>query len=178
MFGNPNNEKTLSRLLDHVPRSASSLIYIDPGGYLQLNWATLEKLVDHDKNWQGQKADLLIIFPLEMALLRNLMRPECAASISRFYGHQQWEDMKRLKQTNKIKSEDIKRKLVDLFKNGLYNLGYRYVEDFKPASPSPDPYYYLIYASDSMSCLKYLKEAWGKPRFLRCELMYGLKNTF
>jgi len=43
--------------------------------------------------------------------------------------------------------EDIKHRLVELFKNSLQNLGYRYVEDFKPASPTFDPYYHLIYAA-------------------------------
>ena len=76
-----------------------------------------------------------------------------------------------------MRPEDTKHKLVELFKDGLRNLGYRYVEDFKPASPTHDPYYHLIYAGDSVSRLKYLKSAWGKPRFLRCELLYGIKGT-
>jgi three-Cys-motif partner protein len=90
LTGNPNNEKSLSRLLDIIPRSSSSLIVIDPGGYRRLNWSTMEKLAAHGKNWQGDKPELLIIFPLEMALVRNLMRPECEASVTRFYGNQHW----------------------------------------------------------------------------------------
>ena len=177
LAGNPNNEKTLRRLLDIVPRSTSSLVLIDPGGYRRLNWATLEKLVAHGQNWQGEKMELLIIFPLEMALLRNLMHPESAGSVSRFYGNRQWEEIKRQKQVNKLSPPEIRHNLVELFKDGLRNLGYRYVEDFKPASPTPDPYYHLIYAGDSVSRLKYLKEAWGKSRFLRCELLYGIRSA-
>jgi three-Cys-motif partner protein len=173
--GNPNNEKYLRRILDVVPRSASSLVLIDPGGYRRLNWSTLEKLVAHGKNWQGEKMELLIIFPLEMALLRNLMRPECRESLNRFFGNHSWEDIKRQKQVSKTLPEELKYKLVELFKDGLRNLGYRYVEDFKPASPTHEPYYHLIYAGDSLSRKKYIKEAWGKPRFLRCELLYGSK---
>lgn len=176
LVGNPNNAKTLFRLLDNVPRSASGLVFIDPGGYRRLNWSTLERLAVHGQNWQGAKLELLIIFPLEMALLRNLMRDECAESVTRFYGNQQWEEIKRQKRVKKMVPDDIKHKLVELFKNGLHNLGYRYVEDFRPAAPTHDPYYHLIYAGDNQSRLKSLKEAWGKPRFLRCELLYGIQK--
>jgi three-Cys-motif partner protein len=176
LVGNPNNEKTLCRLLDQVPRSASGLAFIDPGGYRRLNWSTLEKLAAHGKDWQGTKMELLIIFPVEMALLRNLMRSECAGSVTRFYGNQQWEEIKRQKRVNKAGPDDTKHKLVELFKDGLRNLGYHYVEDFRPASPTHDPYYHLIYAGDSHSRLKSIKEAWGKSRFLRCELLYGMKR--
>ncbi len=175
--GNPNQERTLCHLLDNVPRSASSFVLIDPGGYRRLNWSTLEKLTAQSKNWQGKKAELLIIFPLEMALLRNLMRPECEDSITSFYGNRQWQDIRRRKQIKKMEPADIKNSLVELFKNGLHNLGYRHVEDFKPAAPTHDPYYHLIYASDSVSRLNSIKEAWGKPRFLRCELLYHIDKT-
>jgi three-Cys-motif partner protein len=173
--GNPNNEKSLLRLLDIVPRASSSFAFIDPGGYRRLNWSTLEKIAAHGKNWQGEKTELLIVFPLEMALMRKLLRPECEGSLTRFFGNQQWEDIKRQKRIGKTDPEDLKYKLVEIFKTGLHNLGYHYVEDFKPASPSHDPYYYLIYAGDSVSRLKQIRDAWGKSRFLRCELLYGIK---
>jgi len=176
LVGNPNNAKTLFRLLDNVPRSASGLVFIDPGGYRRLNWSTLERLAVHGQNWQGAKLELLIIFPLEMALLRNLMRDECAESVTRFYGNQQWEEIKRQKLVNKIKSVEIKQRLIELFKNGLSNLGYRFVEDYKPASPTHDPYYHIIYASDKTARLRNIKDAWGKARFLRCELLYNIKT--
>ncbi len=176
LTGNPNKEKSILRLLDNVPRSASALIFIDPQGYRKLDWTTLEKLTAHGRNWQDQKMDLFFIFPLEMALVRNLMRPECEKSITRFYGSQEWEEIKRQKLVNKIKPAEIKYRLVELFKNGLRNLGYRFVEDYKPASPTHDPYYHIIYASDKTSRLKNIKDAWGKARFLRCELLYSIKT--
>jgi three-Cys-motif partner protein len=177
LTGNANNEKVLARLLDNVPRSATGLVFIDPGGYRRLSWSTLEKLVVHGKNWQGEKLELLIIFPLEMALKRNLMRPECEESLTRFYGNRQWEDIKRQRQARKLSPEDLKYQLVELYKNGLSSLGYRYVEDFTPASPTFGSYYHLVYAGDRTSRKKYLKDAWGRPRFLRCELLYGLKTA-
>jgi three-Cys-motif partner protein len=174
LVGNPNHTKTLDRLIDNIPRSAFSLAFIDPGGYRRLNWRTLERLAELGKNRQGLKTELLIIFPLEMALLRNLARPECAESVTRFYGNRRWEELKKLKQTSQ--AEDIKPRLVELFKEGLSGLGYKYVEDFRPAAATHDPYYHLIYAGDRVSRLKQLKNAWGKSRFLRCELLYGIQE--
>ena len=172
LVGNPNNSKTLDRLIDNIPRSASSLAFIDPGGYRRLHWKTLEQLAETGRNRQGEKTELLIIFPLEMALLRNLARPECANSVTRFYGNNHWEELKNLKQSRK--AEDIKPKLVELFKNGLSGLGYKYVEDYKPTGITHNPYYHLIYAGDRVSRLRQIKNAWGKSRFLRCELLYGI----
>ena len=172
LVGNPNNIKTLERLIDQIPRSASSLAFIDPGGYRRLNWKTLERLSELGKNRRGEKTELLIIFPLEMALLRNMVRPECAESVSRFYGNRRWEELKNLKENNR--SEDIKTRLIELFKNGLSDLGYKFIEDFKPAAATHDPYYHLIYAGDNISRLKQLKNSWGKSRYLRCELLYGM----
>jgi three-Cys-motif partner protein len=174
--GNPNNEKVLWRLLDMLPRSASALVFIDPAGYRRLDWQTIERLARHGQNWQGEKVDLLIIFPLEMALLRNLMRPECQGSVTRFYGNHQWEQIKRDKNVRKWKPEEVKRKLVELYKAGLFGLGYRYVEDYKPSSPTHDPYFQIIYASDTVSRLGEIRAAWGKSRFLRCELLFGTDN--
>ena len=159
-----------------APRSASGLAFIDPGGYRQLDWTTLEGLARHGRNWQGEKLDLLIIFPLEMALLRNLLRPECQNSVTRFYGNHQWEEIKRDRNVRKWRPEEIKRKLVELYKAGLFGLGYHHVEDYKPASPTHQPYYHLIFASDTLSRLEEIRSAWGKSRFLKCELLYGTGN--
>lgn len=171
--GNCNNKKTIRRVLDLIPRSASSFAFINPGGYQWLYWATIKELATRGTNWQGDKMELLLVFPLEMALFRNLMRSECQASMTRFYGNQRWEEVKRQKLAGKADMAEIKQKLVELFKDGLRELGYRYVEDFKPASPSRQPYYHLISASDSGSRAKMLKNAWGKAKYLRCELLYG-----
>ena len=171
--GNPDNIRTLVHLLDTIPRSASGLIFIDPPGYRYLSWSSLNHLAAHGKNWQNEKLDLLILFPLEMALLRNFQRPECEKSITQFFGNRRWEDFKRQSQVQKLAAGDLKTQLIELFKTGLFELGYRYVEDFRPAAPTPEPYYHIIYASDRASRLKYIQEAWGQSRFLKCELLYS-----
>ena len=174
--GNCNNKKVIRRLFDLIPRSSSSFALIDPTGYRRLHWATIEQLATHGTNWQGEKMDLLIIFPLEMALLRNLTRPECHKSITRLYGNQQWEEVRRQRLSGEIKLDKVRHRLVELFKTGLSSLGYRYVADFKPASPTHQPFYHLILASDSDTGAEILKHIWGKSRYLPCELLYSVKE--
>lgn len=174
--GNCVNEKVLQQAFDLIPRSASSFALIDPPGYRQLRWSTIRKLAAHGKDWKGHKLELLILFPLEMALLRNLTRPECQSSITRLYGNRQWQEISQKRLAGKISSEKMRNKLVKLFKAGLKELGYKYVEDFKPASPSTHPLYHVISANDSGRRAKMISEAWGKARYLPCELLYDKKD--
>jgi len=173
--GNCVNEKVLQQAFDLIPRSASSFALINPPGYRQLRWSTIRKLAAHGKDWKGHKIELLIIFPLEMALLRNLTRPECQASITRLYGNRQWQEISQKRLDGKIGTDKMRARLVKLFKAGLKELGYKYVEDFKPASPSRQPLYHLISASDSQRRAKMISDAWGKERYLPCELLYPKK---
>jgi len=174
--GNCVSEKVLHQAFDLIPRSASTFALIDPPGYRQLRWSTIRKLAAHGLDWKGHKLELLIIFPLEMALLRNLTRPECQSSINRLYGHRQWQEISQKRLDGKISSEKVRNRLVRLFKAGLKGLGYKYVEDFKPASPSTHPLYHVISANDSQRRAELISEAFGKARYLPCELLYDKKE--
>jgi three-Cys-motif partner protein len=176
IIGNCVNEKVLQQAFDLIPRSASSFALIDPPGYRQLRWSTIRKLATHGKDWKGHKLELLILFPLEMALLRNLTRPECQASITRLYGNRQWQEISQKRQDGKMSLEKMRNQLVRLFKAGLKELGYKYVEDFTPASPSTHPLYHVISANDSGYRAKMISDAWGKARYLPCELLYDKKD--
>jgi len=174
--GNPVSDKVLQQVFDLIPRSASSLALIAPQGYRKLRWSTIKKLAAHSKDWRGHKIELLIIFPLEMALLRNLTRPECQASITRLYGNQKWQEIKQKRLEGKIRSGKARQQLVQLYKDGLKALGYRHIADFKPRYLSKPPLYHVISASDSEGRAKLLAEAWGKERYLPCELLYPRKD--
>jgi len=175
--GNCIREDVLHQLFNLIPRSASSFALIDPPGYRGMRWATIKKLVAHGSDWKGHKMDLLIIFPLEMALLRNLTRPECEASITRLYGNRKWLEIKQARLDGKIGLSEVRHQLVELFKAGLKGLGYRYVESLEPTQFANPPYYHPILASDSAAGIKILKDAWGKPRYLPCELLYDKKTS-
>jgi three-Cys-motif partner protein len=166
----------MRQAFDLIPRSAASFALIDPPGYTRLRWSTIRKLAAHGIDWRGHNMDLLIIFPLEMALLRNLTRLECEASINRLYGNQKWQQVRQKRLDGKIGHDKTRKQLVDLFKAGLKSLGYRYVEDLRPARFSNPPYYHLIWASDSSSRIKELANAWSRERYLPCELFHNEKR--
>ncbi len=61
------------------------LAFVDPQGYSDLKWKTVEKLLLHGKG------DLILNFPT-MGINRNLTIPECAPAISEFVGDDDWKD--------------------------------------------------------------------------------------
>lgn len=172
--GNCINDKTLRQAFNLIPRSISSFVFIDPPGYNRLRWTTIKKLAAHGMDWKSHKMDLLIVFPLEMALLRNLNRSDCEASINRLYGNREWQLVKQKMLDKKIGHNEARQKLVLLYKAGLKDLGYRYVDDVKPARFSNPPNYHLFWASDTHKRLKDLSDIWSKPRYLPCELFGNL----
>jgi three-Cys-motif partner protein len=170
------SEKVIRQLFDLIPRSASSFALIDPPGYRRLRWSLVKKLASHGSDWQGHKTELLIVFPLEMALLRNLNRPECEASITRLYGNQEWHQIRQDWQEGKIDTTEVRKRLVTLYKTGLKNLGYRYVASLEPAQSPHPPVYLLIWASDEANRIKMVADAWNRPRYLPGEMFYRDKQ--
>jgi|TARA_B100000315_G_scaffold260329_1_gene320892 three-Cys-motif partner protein len=178
IIGNLINDNVMRQAFDFVPRSKASFAFINPPGYRMLRWSSIKKLAMHGSDWKGHKIELLIILPLEMALLRNLARPECEASINRLFGNQKWQLIRQERLSGKIEADEVRKKLVVLFKAGLKSLGYRYIKDFKPARFTNPPYYHLIWASDMASRAKMLGTAWSKERYLPCELFHSSKGQF
>lgn len=164
------NESVLKKAYDVIPRSMPSLALADPLGYRRLRWSVVSKLAAHGQDWKGRKTDILIIFPLEMSLARNLTRPECAASITRLFGNSHWLKIKESLSKNKINLEEARQQLLALYKKGLKELGYRHVSDQSPAPFSNPPVYHVIHASDRDSFAEMLADVWSRPRYLPGEL--------
>ncbi len=171
--GNPINNEVLKQVFDLIPRSSSSFAFIDPPGYHRLRWSMIKKLALHGTDWQGHKAELLIMLPLEMALLRNLTRPDCQSSISRLYGDNLWLKLKDRWQQGILKPEELRPQLVSLFTDSLKKLGYRYVSDVIPAPFSNPPFYHIIWASDRIDYFQLIESIWTKSRYLPCEMFHA-----
>ena len=170
--GNCMHEAVLRRVFDLVPRSSQSIALVNPPGYSSLRWSVIRKLAQHGADWQGHKMDLCIIFPLEMALLRNILRPACQNSINRLYGSEAWQDIRQDYLAHKLDLNQVRKALVELFKKQLKQLGYKHVDVIEPARFTNPPYYHVLWASDRTSRLSALKESWGKERFLSCEMFH------
>ncbi len=170
IHGNCISEGVIRQAFDFIPRSASSLALVDPPGFNRLRWSTIKKLAAHGTDWKGSKIDLLIVFPLEMALLRNLTRPDCQASINRLYGNTEWQTVRQQKLEGAIGQAKARKQLIKLYTDGLKELGYRHVAELTPAPFSTPPNYHIIWGSDGENRLDKLAEIWHKPRYLPCEL--------
>jgi three-Cys-motif partner protein len=174
--GNCINDKILRQAFNLIPRSQTSFAFINPPGYNRLRWSTIKKLAAHGKDWYGHKMDLLIVFPLEMALLRNITRPDCEASINRLYGNRDWQQVRKKIQDGSIGQNEARKKLISLYNSGLKGLDYRYVGDIKPARFYSPPNYHLFWASDTHNRILKLTDTWNKPRYLSCELFSNTGN--
>jgi three-Cys-motif partner protein len=76
--------------LENVLKSCSPygtcfLAFLDPQGYTDLKWKTLERLMRHGIG------DIILNFPT-MGINRNLTIPKCAPAISDFVGDDDWKD--------------------------------------------------------------------------------------
>jgi three-Cys-motif partner protein len=170
VIGNGMREDTLRCVFDLVPRSMTGIALVNPPGYASLRWSVIKKLAQHGVDWQGHKMALCIIFPLEMSLLRNVLRPSCRNSINRLYGTEAWQEIKQRYAARDLDLGWMRRRLIDLFKAQLKQLGYKHVEDVEPARFTNPPYYHVIWAGDGVSRSKELREIWGRERFLTCEM--------
>ena len=170
--GNCVREAVMRQVFDLIPRSTQSFALINPPGYASLRWSVIKKLARHGADWQGHKMDLCIIFPVEMALLRNLARRECQGSINRLYGGEEWQAVRQKHIERKLSLDQTRKELVELYKAQLKKLGYKHVEDAEPARFTNPPYYHVIWASDRASRLKELRDIWGKERYLPCEMFH------
>ncbi len=170
--GSAIRESVMRRLFDLIPRSSRSLALVNPPGYASLRWSVIKKLAQHGADWQGHKIDLCLIFPVEMALLRNLSRRECQNSINRLYGDENWQAIRQRHIERKLDLDQTRRELVELYKAQLKTLGYKHVDDAEPARFTSPPYYHVIWASDRASRAKELREVWGRERYLPCEMFH------
>lgn len=170
--GNLIQNATLRRIFDRIPRSSSIFCIIDPPGYRRLRWTTMKKLITSGTNWQGQRMDLLLLLPMEMAIVKNLNRPECAASLTRFFGTTAWKEINSSLASGKISTPAARDMLVEIYTSGLKSLGYRHVESLNPVKTGRAPLYYIVWASDGESRLKQIKTTWSKTRFLPGEMFH------
>lgn len=167
--GNITDQKTLRAIFDPLPRSSSGLALINPKGYKKLRWSTMRKLSCYGSNWEGYKMELVIFLPVDMALLRNLTREDCQSSLDRFFGRLEWREI-REKRAGGLDFEKTRDALVNFYLDNLKLLGYNFVETYRPLARAP---YQVFWASDRHNELRNIQAAWGKPRYLPCELFYG-----
>ena len=121
----------LPRLIERLPKRSPTFVFLDPEG-IDPQWTTLQKIT-------GWKTELLINFPFGMAINRN---PD-SGKVNAYYGTREWRPLWESTSPGRI------RRLLDLYKNRLQELGWRYTTDADPVVTGTrgQRLYYLIFVS-------------------------------
>lgn len=142
-------------MLETLNQHAPTLAFLDPEG-TELHWATVEALARH-KAPGRTKIELLILFPLQMAVLRLLNfkgepiplahRQRLDATLG---AESPWREIVQLRLTGAIGPEETEREFLNTYCDGLCKrLGYKHVLHRAVANERGRDLYYLVFASDS-----------------------------
>jgi three-Cys-motif partner protein len=143
---------------------------LDPEG-TELSWATVEEIAKLPRRLN--KVELLILFPLEMGLLRLLttvepMEPERDRQISSNFGSEAWKPIYSRRLSGSISPEQAKELYLELYCGGLRELGYgsviqRPILSFTSSGGKRQTLYHLVFATDSEQGDKIMRDVFTRP---------------
>ena len=166
------NQVILHDVLPRIPRDVPCFAFLDPSG-LQLHWTTVCDLASHR---QGLKVELLILYPYDMAVLRQFAlvnkRPSVATKLTSFYGDECWKTQLEQSVEAKENTQQRRERFVKLYTGNLRSLGYRFVEVYGPLCSNRGPLYHVIFAGDHPAGRRIMHDVWAKTRFIPGELGY------
>jgi three-Cys-motif partner protein len=146
----------IPRILATLNPKAPTLAFLDPEG-TQLHWDTVKALADHKRGRGRYKVELLILFPLQMTVLRLLnfktgkIPLANARRLDAMLGAETpWREIVSMRLTGEITTpEETKLAFLDAYADGLHRrLGYEHVLHREVASETARPLYFLVFASD------------------------------
>jgi three-Cys-motif partner protein len=159
---------------DGMSQQAASFAFLDPPG-LNLSWSTVVSLSQYRYDPRNhRKVELLILYPFDMAIDRQLALTTSAARLDEYYGGREWRD--ELSQS-RVLGEDVtarRKRFVDLYVNKLKGLSYQYVVPFGPLGYKHRALYHFIFATDADPGDKIMKHVWDpkNPPFVEDEMGY------
>ena len=158
-------------VLPRISQWAPSFAFLDPTG-LQLHWETVVALAKHRFRSQ-YKMELLILYPYDMGVNRNLFNPRSYQALDRFYGERHvWEDQLKASQRSHESDDGRRNRFVELYKARLRGLAYKFVTSFGPLFDRKVPKYHVIFAGDNETGSRIMRDVWAKTRFVPGELGY------
>lgn len=136
----------MDRVLAEIPQRNPAFAFLDPES-TELRWSTIEKLASHKKP-PNNKIELFILFPYNMVLVRWLtLFPEIVERV--MPPRSNWQQIHYLKVSGQIDKNELRRRLVEEYENGLKQLGYKYVlPGYLFKSERNRPLYFMLFASD------------------------------
>jgi three-Cys-motif partner protein len=121
----------LPRLIAQMSRRSPTFVFLDPEG-IEPKWSTIQAIAP----WQ---TELLINFPLGMAIKRNLN----SAKVTDYFGTEDWRAVFG------DGGSEAGRRLLDFYKERLKGLGWKHTTDADPeiAATGGQRLYHLIFVS-------------------------------
>ncbi len=164
------NEVAASLIRTAVPSSAPVFCLLDQQGG-ELLWSTVEQIAAVPG--RRRRPELLILFPLRMALLRllSVQKPLLEKFSERWdlvFGHHDWFPIYRARLAGDITPVEAHRGYVDLYTAGLRGLGYAFVTSKVISAPRMvgrprQEMYHLVFATDSDVGNKIMSHVFKRP---------------
>lgn len=173
------------KILAGINPKAPTLAFLDPQG-TELHWSTVKALADHKRNRSRFKVELLILFPLQMAVLRLLnfktgvVKDKHARRLDAMLGAETpWREIVSMRMTGEITTpEETELAFLDAYCEGLHRrLDYEHVLHREVVSDHGRPLYYLIFASDSDVGEKIMRSEFGASHTEQAQLFNTAEYT-
>lgn len=157
----------IDEVLSEIPQEAPCFAFLDPEGF-ELQWSTIEKIASYKK---GRKIELFILFPYDMAFARVLYynkkrfeKENIALLLQKTLPDSSWTDVYNDRVNRKLVPNEVKKRILEIYKNGLKNLGYK--QEFIYSKPIESilgrPLYFMIFATDHPAGARIMKYVFGK----------------
>jgi len=171
VFHGDSNQVITQQVLPMLSRKAPSFAFLDPTG-LQLHWETVVALAQH-RDMSPYKMELLILYPYDMAINRNLSNPAAQSALNRFFGGiDVWAQELEASRGQGETAGQRRDRFVELYRARLRALGYSFVESFGPLCDGHKPKYYVIFAGDNATGAKIMNQVWSRLRAVPGQLGY------
>jgi three-Cys-motif partner protein len=170
--GDVNSE--LGRLVeDQVPALAPCFCFLDPQG-IELSFETISAVACTPG--RKRKPELLILFPLRMALLRllTLSKPvgaETEERLHRAFGGREWLNIYNARRKGHITATSARMEYLKLYCDKVRALGYVWVQSkaiVAPRAPGTrrQEMYHLIFATDHPAGAEIMRDVFQRPYVL------------
>lgn len=153
-----------------IPRGAPCFCFLDPEGP-ELKWGTVKGLARLPR--QNRKIELMILFPLDMALLRLMPVTKSISekdkdAVSEMFATQDWWDIYQARLSGEIEPAMARAGYLELYRKDLKALGYAHVISRpvvlrRGAGMRHQDVYHLFFASDHDAGERIMRHIFQRP---------------
>jgi three-Cys-motif partner protein len=157
----------IDEILSKIPLQAPCFAFLDPEGF-EVDWLTIKKIADYKRN-STTKIELFILFPYNMAITRLLPldrekfdEEKANSDFNRILPDNSWLAVYNDRIKGRLKSKEMRRRILDIFSNGLKKLGYKFVQSRLIKSSRGRPIYDMFFATDHKAGADIMEYVFGK----------------